>query len=115
MNTEALKVLINIATNEGSARNLIGKATEEGIKKSLQTSLNFEEQFLLARLLFLISIDYEGANLLNQSAEIETFITETFDKNSSETRDNTETGKTIIDILRFRYNLVKHGLKDHFK
>ena len=113
MKSEGLKVLINIATNEGSCRYLIAKAVEQGIKKSFQTKLSMENQFILCRLLFLLSIDFEGANLLSQSVEIENFITETLGNN--ELRDNSEFGKITIDILRFRYNLIRNGLIDHEK
>lgn len=91
----------------------MAKAAEQGIKKSFQNKLSMEDQFLLCRLLFLLSIDYEGANLLSQSVEIENFITETIDKN--ELKDNSEFGKITIEILRFRYNLIRNGLLDHEK
>jgi len=113
LKSEGLKVLINIATNEGSCRCLIATAVEQGIKKSFQTKLSMENQFLLCRLLFLLSIDFEGANLLSQSVEIDNFITETLDNN--ELKDNSEFGKITIDILRFRYNLIRNGLIDHEK
>jgi hypothetical protein len=108
-----LKVLINIATNEGSSRNLIAKSTELGIKESLLMNLDLGDKFLLARLLFLLSIDFDGAKLFTQSAEIENFIKEAFE--NLEAIDDSEKGKIIIDILRFRYNQVRNGLIDHKK
>lgn len=75
--------------------------------------MTLEHQFLLFRLLFLLSIDFEGADLFSNSVEIENSIAEAF--NTKELTDNSETGKITIDILRFRYNLIKNGLIEHEK
>ena len=106
-----MKVLINIATNEDSSRFLITKSLELGIKKFLHKNLSLENRFLFCRLFFLLSIDCEGAKMLFDSEEVENFIREALD--IKQMIDNSETGKILIDILRFKYNLIRNGLSDH--
>lgn len=110
---EGLKVLINISTNEPSSRNSIAKECATDIKNDFKTShQNQSTIFLLTRLLFLLSIDYEGARELSaDSGCIEVFIQESFDNFSPNASG--EYQNIIIDILRYRYNIIRHDLKDY--
>lgn len=114
--SEGLKVLINIATNESSSRNLIAKHSASEIKSYLRNNelLFADVEFLLSRLFFLLSINQEGANVLFSDSEpIEIFITKKLEHFSQNDSDESELGIIIIDIMRYRYNLIHHGIKKH--
>ena len=107
--SEGLKVFINISTNESSSRATIAKVLWEKLKEAANV-----EQFLVTRLLFLLSIEREGAEILiNCNPEFfDCFFKEKLEKISD---DKCEDGKIIIDLLRYRYNLLNHRLVNYEK
>ena len=104
-----MKALINIATNEVRARNVICEVISEKLSEILSSeALEEEDLFLLGRFMFLLSIDLDGATRLTSLADYaNSRFSVPFDDDSS------LSGKILIDILRFRYNQVLHGLIDY--
>ncbi len=107
--SEGFKVVINIATNDAPSRTLIAKTLAKELETILKLGeLSSEEEFLVTRLLFLLSVDLEGASLLASNYDqIEFFVNEKL-KNIPQSVSDED--KIIIEIMRYRYNLLRHGL-----
>lgn len=116
MSSEGYKAIINIARNEPSSHSPIAKASGFHLNKLLlkHENLTSEDKFLLARLLFLISIEPSAAKEINIYEGIQKFVTETLTVCNIDS-DDSESGKIVIELLRYRYNLVHNNLFDHFE
>ena len=115
LNSEGLKAIINIARNESTSHlklaQLSGKHLNGLFAKHEDLTLN--DKYLLSRLLFLISIESEAAKIVSFSSEgVEKFVKETFAITNSTDSDDSEIGKVVIELLRYRYNLVHNCLID---
>ena len=115
LNSEGLKVIINIARNEPTSHLPLAKLSGNYMNNLLlaHEKLTGDDKFLLSRLLFLISIDPEAVKVIftNYSEGVEKFVKATFD--SAVDSDDSESGKIIIELLRYRYNLVHSDLYEH--
>lgn len=69
-----------------------------------------ELKFLLTRLIFLISIEAESAEIIKSDGIEKCFRDETTKPTES---DDSSKGKVIIELLRYRYNLVHNNLYGH--
>lgn len=114
--SEGVKAIINIARNEPSSHLPIAKAAGDYLNNLHLERLTNDDKFLLSRLLFLISIEAAAAKVIftNNSEGIEKLITETFTQSKFES-DDSEIGKIVIELLRYRYNLVHNKLFDHLE
>lgn len=116
INYEGLKVLINIATNAPSSRSLMARNLSNLIfwlDKKRIISFSQSDQFLICRFLFLITIEREGSQIVNQNLFNENFENfKNFLSLEAEKDDETVECKIMIEILRIRYNQVKNGLFD---
>lgn len=76
--------------------------------------LKDEIKFLVFRLIFIVTIDYEGCKCFkNKCFQVESVIQDVFRSLNSEVVDDSHMGRLVIDLLRYRYNLIKHDLTDH--
>lgn len=116
--SEGVKAIINIARNEPNSHLPIAKAAGDYLNNLLLDleRLTNDDKFLLSRLLFLISIESAAAKVIftNNSKGFEKLITETFTQCKFES-DDSEIGKIVIELLRYRYNLVHNNLFDHLE
>ena len=115
LNSEGLKAIINIARNEPTSclpiAQFAGSRLNNLFENHEQMSMN--EKFLLGRLLFLITIEAEGAKKVFESSEgIEKFIKETFSSSKVDVTDDSELGQIVVELLRYRFNLVLYDLID---
>lgn len=111
---EGLKVLINIGTNESKARAKIAELSSEHINNILLSDSDEQFQFLIFRLIFIVTIDFEGAKYFKEKCpQVERVINTIFSALGRAVVDDSDMGRIVIDILRYRYNLIKHNLIDH--
>ena len=76
--------------------------------------MSMNEKFLVGRLLF---FDYDwswrGKKVFESSEGIEKFIKETFSSSKDDVTDDSELGQVVVELLRYRFNLVRYDLIDH--
>ena len=117
LNSEGLKAIINIARNEPTSRLPIVQFAGSRLNNLLfeeHEQMSMNEKFLVGRLLFLITIEAEGAKKVFESSEgIEKLIKETFSCSKDDVTDDSELGQVVVELLRYRFNLVCYDLIDH--
>ena len=116
LSSEGLKAIINIARNEPTSRLPIAQFAGCRLNNLFENhdQLSMNEKFLLGRLLFLITIEAEGAKMVFESSEgIEKLIKETFSNSKVDVTDDSEMGQVVVELLRYRFNLVRYDLIDY--